>query len=287
MASMNSDILVSPAHLDERVKSGGCTVVDCRFDLSNPQSGRAGWLEGHIPGAFYAHLDNDLAAPVEAHTGRHPLPDSIKFARFLASIGWSKGKLLVAYDDGSNAISSRLWWLMRYFGQSAALLDGGLAAWIRSGLPLESGTPKAPPAKVERLEADEQLTLSAASLVDNLESSEYLVVDARARERYAGEVEHLDTRAGHIPGSLNRPLSDNLELSGCFKPAKMLKAEFEALLGPANTAKAVHSCGSGVTACHNLFAMELAGLGFTRLYAGSWSEWIRDPERPVKTGMAP
>ena len=284
---MNSEILVSPMHLDDLIKSGGCTVVDCRFDLSNPQGGRASWLKGHIPGAFYAHLDDDLAAPVEAHTGRHPLPDTIKFARFLASIAWSRGKLLVAYDDGSNAISSRLWWMMRYFGQSAALLDGGLAAWIRSGLPLESGAPKAQPADVESLEPEERLTLSAATLVDNLESPEWLVLDARGEERYSGEVEYLDTKAGHIPGSLNRPFSDNLEFSGCFKPPELLKAEFEALLGPANTAKAVHSCGSGVTACHNLFAMELAGLGFTRLYPGSWSEWIRDPARPVKTGMAP
>jgi thiosulfate/3-mercaptopyruvate sulfurtransferase len=284
---MTKEILVSPTHLDELIKSGGCTVVDCRFDLTNPPNGRAGWLKGHIPGAFYAHLDDDLAAPVEAHTGRHPLPDPIKFAQFLASIGWSKGKRLLAYDDGSNAISSRLWWLMRHFGQNAALLDGGLAAWIRSGLPLESGAPKVLPAEVESLEPAERLTLSADSLVGNLDDSEWLLLDARAQERYSGKVENLDTKAGHIPGSLNRPFSDNLEPSGCFKSPELLKAQFEALLGPANTAKVVHSCGSGVTACHNLFAMELAGLGFTRLYPGSWSEWIRDPERPVKTGMAP
>lgn len=283
----NSEILVSPAQLDDLIKGGDCTVVDCRFDLSNPQSGRAAWIEGHIPGAFYAHLEHDLAAPVESHTGRHPLPDSIKFTQFLASIGWSKDKRLVAYDDGSNAISSRLWWLMRYFGQHAALLDGGLAAWIRSGLPLESGVPAARPSEVENLEPEERLTLSSASLADNLQSPEWLVLDARAQERYSGIVEHLDTKAGHIPGALNRPFSDNLVSPGCFKPPELLKAEFEALLGPENIAKVVHSCGSGITACHNLFAMELAGLGFTRLYPGSWSEWIRDPTRTVKTGMAP
>lgn len=284
---MNSEILVSPARLNDLIHSGKCTVVDCRFDLSNPQSGRAGWLEGHIPGASYAHLDHDLAAPVEPHTGRHPLPGATIFAQFLASTGWSKDKLLVAYDTGPNAISARLWWMMRYFGNGAALLDGGLAAWIDCGLPLESGMPAVSPTPVEVLDCDERLTISAAILYDHLEYSDWVVLDARAPERYAGKVENLDTKAGHIPGALNRPFSDNLDNSGCFKSADLLKDQFEALLGPAGATQVVHSCGSGVTACHNLFAMELAGLGFTRLYPGSWSEWIRDSARPVKTGIDP
>jgi thiosulfate/3-mercaptopyruvate sulfurtransferase len=177
--------------------------------------------------------------------------------------------------------------MMRYFGQSAALLDGGLAAWIDSGFPLESGTPQVAPAIAESFEPDERLAISAAAIYDQMESPEWVVVDARAPERYSGKVEYLDSKAGHIPGALNRPFGDNLDNSGCFRPPELLKAQFEALVGPVSATKVVHSCGSGVTACHNLFAMELAGLGFTRLYPGSWSEWIRDPARPVKTGIDP
>jgi thiosulfate/3-mercaptopyruvate sulfurtransferase len=284
---MNSEILVSPARLDELIQNSQCTVVDCRFDLSDPQSGKAAWLAGHIPGAGYAHLDDDLAAPVEAHTGRHPLPGAARFAEFLASAGWSKDKLLVAYDDRSNAISARLWWMMRYFGHSAALLDGGLAAWIESGRPLETGAPAVVPSNRENLVPDQRLAVSTATLRAHLESPGWLVLDARARERYTGQVENLDTKAGHIPGALNRPFGENLDQSGRFSTPESLKSQFETLLGPGNAGKVVHSCGSGVTACHNLFAMELAGLGFTRLYPGSWSEWIRNPAMPVRTGMAP
>jgi len=284
---MINEILVSPARLEELMQSRQCTLIDCRYDFSNAQGGRAAWRAGHIPGAGYANLDDDLAAPVEAHTGRHPLPDAKRFAAFLASAGWSKNRLLVAYDDSSNAISARLWWMMRYFGQSAALLDGGLAAWIESGRPLETAAPEVKPSSPEFLEADPRLTVSTAALYEQLESSEWLVLDARSPERYSGQSEHLDTKAGHIPGALNRPFGENLDASGRFSCPERLRAQFQSLLGAGNTGKVVHSCGSGVTACHNLFAMELAGLGLTRLYPGSWSEWIRDPGRPIKTGMAP
>lgn len=284
---MKNEILVSPARLNQLIQGGKCTVVDCRFDFFDPQSGRAGWLNGHIPGAFYAHLDEDLADPVEPDTGRHPLPGAEKFARYLASIGWSADKLLVAYDSGSNAISARLWWMMRYFGQSAALLDGGLAAWVDAGFSLEPGVPVAPVVNIEPLEPDQHLTINTTVLHDQLGSDRWCVLDARSEERYSGKAEPLDTRAGHIPGALNRPFTDNLEDSGCFKSPENLKDQFSALISAADASKVVHSCGSGVTACHNLFAMELAGLGFTRLYPGSWSEWIRDPARPIKTGMTP
>jgi len=284
---MKNEILVSPERLNELIHDGICTVVDCRFDFSDPQSGRAGWLAGHIPGAFYAHLDEDLAGPVGADTGRHPLPDAEKFALFLASVGWSENKLLVACDSGSNAISARLWWMMRYFGQPAALLDGGLAAWVDAGFSLESGVSVADIVNVVTLEPDHRLTTNATNLHDQLGSDNWFVLDARSEERYSGKVEPLDSKAGHIPGAVNRPFTDNLDNSGSFKSPEILKAQFNALMNAADTTKVVHSCGSGVTACHNLFAMELAGLGFTRLYPGSWSEWIRDPARPVRTGMAP
>ena len=284
---MNSEIVVSPGQLHELIQGGDCTVVDCRFDLSNPDRGRAQWLAGHIPGAFYAHLDDDLAAPIEAHSGRHPLPLTADFTQYLASIAWSDGKLLVAYDDGSNAISSRLWWLMRYFGQPAALLDGGLAAWKKAGLSMAAGETGAEAAPVEHLVADERMTVSADVIHHNLDSGKMVVLDARAAERFSGEVEYLDSKAGHIPGALNRPFGDNLDAGGRFLRPEILKTQFATALGGLAAGSVVHSCGSGITACHNLFAMELAGLGATRLYPGSWSEWIRDPTRPLETGRAP
>ncbi len=281
---MNSDILVSVERLDELIESRACTVVDCRFDFARTGKGRLEWLAGHIPGASYAHLDDDLAAPIVDHSGRHPLPETSEFAAYLSSIGWSGGRLLVAYDEGSNAVSARLWWMMRYYGQPSALLDGGLAAWKDAGLPLESGEPDIESAAEEQLEPDEEMALSTAAIMDQLDSPDLQVLDARAIERFTGKNETLDTKAGHIPGSLNRPFSDNLGADGRFLPPQTLRAQFEEVLGGAGTQAIVHSCGSGVTACHNLFAMELAGLGRTRLYPGSWSEWIRDPRRPIAVG---
>ncbi len=284
---MKNEILISAKRLDELIRAGECTVVDCRFDLSNPDSGRAAWLDGHIPGAVYAHLDDDLASPVGAMTGRHPLPEAGVFSEFLASAGWAPGRMLVAYDGGPNAISSRLWWLMRYFGHDAALLDGGLAGWTGAGLPLETGavdvrrTPSTP------LTPAAGMTQSSEDIHARLESSAMILLDARAGERYSGAEETLDVRAGHIPGALNRPFGENLDSAGRFKSPERLRAEYEALLGAGATVEVVHSCGSGVTACHNLFAMELAGLNGTRLYPGSWSEWISDPSRPIRTGKNP
>jgi len=284
---MSCGILVSARQLNELIHTGDCVVVDCRFDLSDPERGRAEWLAGHIPGAVYGNLDQDLAAPVEAHTGRHPLPSPGHFSEFLASTGWSGNQLLVAYDEQSNAIAARLWWMMRYFGQRAALLDGGLAAWIDAGLPLEAGARAAQPADVKKLGPGPGMTVTAEMIGDRTGTGECLVLDARARERYSGEVENLDTKAGHIPGAINRPFGENLDDSGHFRKPDQLRAEFRELLGPLSPETVVHSCGSGVTACHNLFSMELAGLSGSRLYPGSWSEWIRDPARPVSTGNDP
>jgi thiosulfate/3-mercaptopyruvate sulfurtransferase len=278
-----TNILVSAAELDGLLSDGRCVVVDCRFEFSDTGKGRADWLAGHIPGAAYAHLDDDLSSPITEQTGRHPLPDPARFAAYLASIGWGRGKLLVAYDEGSNAVASRLWWLMRYFGQPAALLDGGLAAWTGSGRPLEPGEPACPSAEAVDLVADEAMKTGTPAIERALGKDDILVLDARAGQRFRGEVEPLDTRAGHIPGSLNRPFGANLEQDGRFKSPADLRDEYLDLLEGRDPACVVHSCGSGVTACHNLFAMELAGLEGTRLYPGSWSEWIRDPARPIET----
>lgn len=284
---MKNRILISHNRLNELIREGACTVVDCRFDLADPDKGRAEWEAGHIPGAVYAHLDEDLASRVTSQSGRHPLPTATCFSAFLALAGWSPEKLLVAYDDGSNAISARMWWLMRYFGQRSALLDGGLAAWIEAGMPLESGKTNVQPEQAQPLIMDPAMTETTEAVQRNLESGDFAVLDARAGERYSGKVENLDTCAGHIPGALNRPFGENLDSKGRFKAPERLKSEFERLLGQGSKQSIVHSCGSGVTACHNLFAMELAGLGTSRLYPGSWSEWIRDPDRPVGTGDEP
>lgn len=279
---MSQQILVTAVQLDELIRQGRCVVVDCRFDLVDTEKGRAAWLEGHIRGAGYADLDKDLSSPVGPETGRHPLPDTRKFAGFLASLGWTEDKLLVAYDEGPNAIAVRLWWLMKYYGKKAALLDGGLAAWRAAGHQLESGAPNLSLAPVPSLEANDAMVVITGQRLASEKTA--LVLDARASERFSGEVEPLDTKAGHIPGSINRPFAANVLINGRFRDPVELKREFSGQLGDTESKNIVHSCGSGVTACHNQFAMELAGMPGSRVYAGSWSEWIRDPDRPISTG---
>lgn len=281
---MNHEPLLSVHRLNQLIQAGRVVVADCRFDLNHPEKGRDDWLAAHIPSAAYAHLDDDLSSPVGPDSGRHPLPDARSFARFLSSLGWTPGIPLVAYDDGSNAISGRLWWLMRYFDHPAALLDGGLAAWKAEGLPLESGPAQAVQTPVTDLKANKNMMVSCAQLQSGLDRGELTVLDARAPERFSGQVEPLDSRGGHIPGSINRPFQQNLAEDGRFKNPEQLRSEFSALLGGLELTEIAHSCGSGVTACHNFFAMELAGLKASLLYPGSWSEWIRDASRPIETG---
>lgn len=281
---MNNELLITPPRLNELIQGGDCLAVDCRFDFSDTSRGRKLWRSGGVPGAAYAHLDDDLSSPISERSGRHPLPETSNFARFLAAIGWKPGRLLVAYDEQSNAVASRLWWLMRYYGQAAALLDGGLKAWVMEGFSLQPGEAVAEPSAIPELTADERMVAASGQIETSLRTGGLSVVDARAADRFRGENETLDARAGHIPASLNRPYARNLDALGRFKSPAQLKAEFEEALGEARGPEVVHSCGSGVTACHNYFAMELAGLGGARVYPGSWSEWIRDPGRPIATG---
>jgi thiosulfate/3-mercaptopyruvate sulfurtransferase len=274
-------LLLSVEQLYKLLGERGYVLVDCRFDLSNPQQGLREYREGHIPGAVYAHLDDHLSSGITPQSGRHPLPEPRVFAGFLASIGWHPGQLLIAYDAGNGAYAARLWWLMRYFGLESAVLDGGLAAWKSAGLELQQGDVHNTPASAPNLVADESITVSADDII--AAGVRLTLLDARAAERYSGAVEPLDSKAGHIPGALNRPFAGNLNTNGRFKTAAELKAEFSRMLEGREVADVVHYCGSGVTACHNLFAMELAGLPGSRIYPGSWSEWIRDPGRPVET----
>jgi len=280
---MRKQILFSPEELYAIHKSNTCLVVDCRFDLSNTGSGYRDYLEAHIPGAVYAHLDDDLSSPVTASSGRHPLPDSDKFAAFLARSGWQPGMNLVAYDDAGGAIAARLWWLMKYFGHDcAALLDGGIASWKSAGYELEGGRVTPLSTTFESFNAGSGMLMSTVEIFENLGHENSVLVDVRASERYGGQVEPIDPVAGHVPGSVNYPLQLSLTQNGRFKPAEQIRQDLLGLLKGHPAKDVVYMCGSGVTACHTIFAAELAGLKGSKLYAGSWSEWIRDSSRPVE-----
>ena len=280
---MKPQILFSPQELRAVHERNACVLVDCRFNLSDTGAGYRDYLEAHIPGAVYAHLDDDLSSPVTASSGRHPLPDAGEFAAFLARSGWQPGMSLVAYDNAGGAIAARLWWLMKYFGHDCAgLLDGGIASWQSAGYELQSGQVSTASTTAESLKASSELVMSTAEVFDNLESKVRVLVDVRASERYSGQFEPIDTVAGHVPGALNFPLQLSLSENGQFKPAQQIRENLLGLSKGHPAKDVVYMCGSGVTACHTLFAAELAGLNGSRLYAGSWSEWIRDPSRPVE-----
>lgn len=276
--------LISAAELRALIESGTPPVIaDCSFDLADTAAGERAWAEAHLPGSHYLHLDRDLSGAQTGRNGRHPLPERAAFAATLGRLGIGPATQVVALDRQGGPYAARLWWLLRWMGHGAvAVLDGGLDAWRAAGgsLDAQPSQPAAAPPYPERPTL--AATLDAAALSAQL--GRVPLVDARAPERFRGEVEPLDPVAGHIPGALNRFFKDNLGADGRFKPAAVLRAEFEALLGRDGAAQAVHHCGSGVTASHNLLAMEQAGLAGSRLYPGSWSEWCADPSRPVARG---
>ena len=261
-----------------------CVIVDCRHDLVDPAVGPAAYAAGHLPRAWFMHQDTDLASPKNGRNGRHPLPDRDTMRRRLEAIGLSDDTQLVAYDEQGGMFAGRLWWLARWLGHGAvAVLDGGLPAWKRAGFPLTQDAPHAEPGHLSDRESL-VATLDSEAVQANITTRERLLVDARTPERYRGEVEPMDPVAGHIPGATNRPYQQNLRPDGRFKPAPVLRQEFERLLGGRQPAEIIHQCGSGVTACHNILAMEFAGLPGAALYPGSWSEWCANPARPVATG---
>lgn len=281
---MHWETLIDAAALRAVLDDPLLTVVDCRFDLADTDRGERAWRDGHIPGAHYAHLDRDLSDLGRRGRGRHPLPDAGAFCTSLARWGITPAHQVVAYDDNGGMVAARLWWMLRLLGHRAvAVLDGGIAAWQAAGGALSQAAPVVGGGRYEGA-FDAQMIASAQELEADPTHHDNLLLDARAGERFRGEVEPLDPRAGHIPGARNRPFMQNLEADGRFQPREVLAAQFHALLGDQSPAAVVHMCGSGVSACHNLLAMHHAGLTGSRVYAGSWSEWVSVPERAVATG---
>jgi thiosulfate/3-mercaptopyruvate sulfurtransferase len=277
MSSPLPGVLVSA---DELAAHPEWRVFDCRHDLKNTGYGRQAYARGHIPGALFLHLDDDLSGVKTGSNGRHPLPEVAAFARRMSDCGVGDDVQVVAYDNEGGIFAARLWWMLRWLGhERVAVLDGGLAGWKRGKRPLEEAAPVVAPREFVARPRD--LSVSTAQVLADLNAPSMLILDARSPERFRGENETLDPVGGHIPGAVNRFYFDNLDDAGCyFKPAGELRAEFDAILGGRPASAVVQQCGSGVTACHNLLAMELAGLSGSRLYPGSWSEWCADPSRP-------
>ena len=274
------DVATLAAHRDDPE----WIVFDCRHDLAAPEAGEMLYRTSHLPHARFAHLDRDLSGSKTGRNGRHPLPSKETLARYLVDAGVNRRSTLVAYDASNSLYASRFWWLARWLGHAqVAVLDGGFATWLAAGQPVTPEVPTTGPGDF----AIGPALVTTADVDDveaNLATQSRTVVDARAPERYRGEVEPLDPVAGHIPHAVNRPMARNLEADGRFKSAAALRDDYEALLAGRSPDRLIHSCGSGVTACHQALAMEIAGLPGAAIYPGSWSEWCADPSRPVARG---
>ncbi len=277
--------LIAPSDLRPHLGDANWAVVDCRFSLADPAHGRCAYLDAHLPGAIYAHLDEDLSGRiVPGRTGRHPLPDVDTFAQTLSGWGIGAGVQVVAYDDAGGAIAARLWWMLRWLGHEAvAVLDGGWPRWVEEGNPVEHGETRRPP-RAFKPHPNPALLADVAEVEAMREDPAFRLLDARAASRYRGEHEPIDPVAGHIPGALSAPFGETLDEKGHFRSKDEIKQRFEDVLGEASPARAVVYCGSGVTAAHDLLAMAHVGLEGARLYPGSWSEWITDAARPVAQG---
>jgi thiosulfate/3-mercaptopyruvate sulfurtransferase len=275
--------LVSTAQLARHIDDPEWVVIDCRHDLASPDAGAREYAGGHVPGARFLHLDRDLAAPVTGKNGRHPLPDPQVFMRTLENAGVASDKQVIAYDGQTGVYAARLWWMLRWLGhESVAVLDGGYGKWTREQRPVTAALPVV--SQTRFTGAPRKTWIDVGEVLRSLEEPGQVLVDARSADRYRGENETLDPVGGRIPGALNRFFKDNLDVGACFKPAAELRRDFSALLGATAPDHVVHSCGSGVSACHNLLAMEIAGLSGSRLYPGSWSEWCSDASRPIARG---
>lgn len=292
--STSYSTLITAEALQPHLQDAGWRVFDVRHDLADPAAGRRAYAAGHLPGAQFASLDDDLSGEqrwqttpggLRHHGGRHPLPDREALRARLQALGIGDTTQVVAYDAQGGMFAARLWWLLRWLGhERVAVLDGGLPAWQAAGLPLSTDVPAAPPPGRLTERASLETLVDLDTVFGNLTTRRLQVVDARAPDRFRGENETLDPVGGHLPGAVNRFFKDNLQADGRFKPAEVLRAEWTAVLP--EPARGVAQCGSGVTACHNLLALAHAGLPGAGLYAGSWSDWVSDAGRPVATGAA-
>ncbi len=281
---MQSKTIVSTEQLAQHLQDPDWLIFDCRFTLTNKDLGHQAYQTSHLPGARYAHLDDDLSSPVTEKTGRHPLPDAQRLSEKLSRWGVDANKQVVVYDDSFGAMAVKMWWLLRWLGHDkVALLDGGLPKWLKEKRPMTAELPQITTAKfVAQLHKEMQANVAE---VENARQERCrLLIDARPEQRYTGEREPLDKVAGHIPGSVNWVFDENLDFDGTYLPAEELREAYLKLLNGVKPEGVIHTCGSGVTACHNMLAMEIAGLPSGKLYPGSWSEWITDPSRPVATG---
>ena len=305
---MSFTTLIDPAELGKLVQEHPSRLVllDCRFDLGKPDAGRQAYAQGHIPGARYADLNRNLAAPITAQSGRHPLPAPLQLLGFFASLGITADTQVVAYDEANGSFAARAWWLLRWLGHSqAAVLDGGYRAWIAADGRIETGGDVESSGGANARTTDlgsvslsvgtgahplsataQPQPVTAAEVLEALADGRRALVDARAPERFAGDSEPIDPVAGHVAGAVNHPFSRNLDSENRFLPPAELRRRWLETLNGKDPGDTILMCGSGVTACHNALAMEVAGLPGAKLYAGSWSEWIRDPERPVSRGAA-
>jgi thiosulfate/3-mercaptopyruvate sulfurtransferase len=285
-------LLIEAAQLNNDLESGkDFLLFDCRFDLTNPKAGYESYLDGHIPSAIYVDVDHDLASEKNGQNGRHPLPSIEQWLKTCASLGITKDSNIVIYDNQSCMYAVRMWWMLRATGHNhVQLLNGGYASWLAAGFSKE----KTDNLRPDNLKPNTPVTsntigaaaykdaLLASDILENLSSKKFVVLDARSADRFRGENETLDPVGGHIPGAINRFFKNNLDANGEFKSPDVLAKEFKDLLGAIPSESIIHQCGSGITACHNMFAMELAGLKSSMIYPGSWSEWCADTERPIE-----
>ncbi len=280
---MSYTTLISVVDLAKHLDDPAFVIFDCRHELTNPEFGVKAYAQSHIPNALFAHLDRDLAAPLTGRNGRHPLPDPGMFAGWLARMGVSNDKQVIGYDNAGGVYGSRLWWMLRWVGASRR----GGARWRLAGMArrraIGDHRRARPDARPDSPVSPENPPVDAKYVLDHLQSPDMVLIDARANDRFHGQNETIDPIGGHIPGARNRFFKDNLTPQGFFKSPEQLRDEFKPFVGSGSPDKIVSQCGSGVTACHNLLAMEIAGLKGGRLYPGSWSEWIADPSRPRAT----
>ena len=278
---MTFTTLIDPTQLADHFNDPHWIIFDCRFTLTDTEAGRRAYHEGHIPGARYAHLDKDLSSPITPTTGRHPLPIPELLAKKLGEWGVNETKQVVVYDASFGAMAARLWWLLRWLGHhNVALLNGGFPRWQREKFPIATALPTIQAATFHT-HLNTELVVGANEVERIRLDGGFRLFDARAEERFSGAIEPLDKVAGHIPGAVNLPWDDNLDLGGSFQAPEELRENYAGKLGDVVPEHVIHMCGSGVTACHNIIAMEHAGLSGAKLYAGSWSEWITDPSRAI------